>query len=248
MQQRAGPVEHGVRGDPLAQRAHPAPLIVGRHQQRRVQRIGERIDRERIDVHGVLELARRAGEFREHQHAVLVGARGDELLGDQVHAVVQRRHHAHVGGAVDVRDLLGLVMLRPVDDRHPAVGAGTCALICVTQPSTSAHQRLVALQVLAARRADLHHRHALAPFGMALEHPLEGLQAIGNALGVVEAIDAEDDPLVRRGRAACATLPRSRRRARPALVGPVPQRRIDADRERPARRSARPPRHAAKCS
>ena len=59
------------------------------------------------------------------------------------------------------------------------------------------HQRLVALQVLAARRADLHHRDAAAPFGMALEQPRERLQAIGNALGVVEPIDAEDDALVR---------------------------------------------------
>ena len=65
-----------------------------------MQRVGERIDRKRIDVHRVFELARGAGEFRQHQHAVLVAARGDELLGDQVHAVVQRRHHAHVGGAV----------------------------------------------------------------------------------------------------------------------------------------------------
>ena len=103
VQQRVRPVEDGVRADALAQRAHAAPLIFGRHQQRGVQRIGERIDRERIDVHGVFELARRAGEFRQHQHAVLVAARGDELLGDQVHAVVQRRHHAHVGGAIHAR-------------------------------------------------------------------------------------------------------------------------------------------------
>ena len=99
-QQRVRPVEHRVRADPLAQRAHPAALIVGRHQQRGVQRVGERIDRERIDVDRVFELARGAGEFRQHQHAVLVAARGDEFLGDQVHAVVQRRHHAHVGGAI----------------------------------------------------------------------------------------------------------------------------------------------------
>ena len=71
------------------------------------------------------------------------------------------------------------------------------ALICVTQRFDLVHQRLVALQVLAARRADLHHRHAPAPLGIPLEQPRKGLQAIGNALGVVEAIDAEDDALVR---------------------------------------------------
>ena len=52
------------------------------------------------------------------------------------------------------------------------------------------------MQVLAARRADLHHGDAAAPLGMALEQPAERLQPIGNALGVVEAIDAEDHALV----------------------------------------------------
>ena len=137
MQQRVGPVEDGVRADPLAQRAHPAPLILGRHQERGVQAVGKRIDRERIDVHRVFELARRAGEFRQHQHAVFVAARSDEFLRDQIHAVVQRRHHAHVGGAIHARDRFGLVMLRAVDDRQPVVGAELRVDLASTHASTS---------------------------------------------------------------------------------------------------------------
>ena len=67
---------------------------------------------------------------------------------------------------------------------------------------------------------------------MPLEQPRERLQAIGNALGVVEAIDAEDDAFVVEAERACGRSLISvgalggLRRARP-------QRRIDADRKRP---------------
>ena len=50
----------------------------------------------RIDDERLGQLARRAGERAEHQHAALVVARGDELLGDQVHAVVQAADVAEV--------------------------------------------------------------------------------------------------------------------------------------------------------
>ena len=68
-----------------------------------LQRVGALLDVVRIDEQRVLQLARGAGEAAQHEHALLVVARGDEFLADQVHAVVQAGHQADVGGPVIAR-------------------------------------------------------------------------------------------------------------------------------------------------
>ena len=90
--------------------------------------------------------------------------------------------------------------------------------------------RLIALQVLAARRADLQQRDAAAPLGMVFEHALERLDPLGDALGVIEPIDAEDQP-------ASPSPSRSRVwRTSASRVRPFgslrPRLRVDADRKR----------------
>ena len=50
--------------------------------------------------------SRRAGERAQHQHAVLVVSRRDELFRDEIHPVVQRADDAEIGHAVE-RDELG---------------------------------------------------------------------------------------------------------------------------------------------
>ena len=72
----------------------------------------------RIDDQRLGQFARGAGELRQDQHALLVVARGDELLGDQVHAVVQAADEAEVGGAMVLVDGVRLVMLGEQDDRR----------------------------------------------------------------------------------------------------------------------------------
>ncbi len=69
------------------------------------------------------------GELRQDQHALLVVARGDELLGDEVHAVVQAADEAQVGGAVILVDGLGLVVLDDEHDRRIARRRAKRALI-----------------------------------------------------------------------------------------------------------------------
>src|SRR5947208_1055606 len=66
-------------------------------------------------MNALWELARRTGELAEQQHAGLVVARGDELLCDEVHPVVQAAHEAEVGRAVVLVDLVGVVVR---DDEH----------------------------------------------------------------------------------------------------------------------------------
>ena len=94
------------------------PLAHGRHPGGGVGRIGpQRLQQgalesvEIVRVHQVRlrQLGGGAGELAEQQSARLVGAGGDELLRDQVHAVAQRGDRQHVGDAVEGGEL------RPVE-------------------------------------------------------------------------------------------------------------------------------------
>ena len=88
-----------------------------------LQRVGEGVGGVGIDEQRLGHLARGAGERREDQHALAIVARRDELLRDEVHAVVQRRDHADVGRAVAGEDVFDAVMRARQDDRLPVVDA-----------------------------------------------------------------------------------------------------------------------------
>ena len=75
--------------------------LLERHVQGAFQRGRDRVRLVRIDDQGAVELLRRAGELRQHQHARVFGIlRGQILLGDEIHPVAQRRHHRDVGRAI----------------------------------------------------------------------------------------------------------------------------------------------------
>ena len=80
-------------------------------------------------------------------------------------------------------------------------------------------QRLVLGYLRAARHGELQERHPLAMLGVMLEQSLEGEDPLGDALRVVEAIDAEHDELF--------GLERGLRLVGAALLGHV----VDAERE-----------------
>src|SRR6185295_12989349 len=73
----------------------PPPLLRG-HERADLDAPADRLDVVRIDEHGLAQLLRGAGELREEQHAVLSTVAGDVLLGNEVHAVAQRRHEPDV--------------------------------------------------------------------------------------------------------------------------------------------------------
>ncbi len=75
---------------------HVLAAFLFRHLQRLAHGAGHLLDGKRVDQNGILQLAGRSREIAEDQHAVVVEAAGDEFLGDEVHAVVQRRHDAEV--------------------------------------------------------------------------------------------------------------------------------------------------------
>ena len=72
-----------------------------------------RIDNERLG-----QFTRGAGELRQDEHAALVLVGRDELLGHEVHAVVQAADEAEVGGAQVFVHGIRLVMLGQQHDRR----------------------------------------------------------------------------------------------------------------------------------
>ena len=70
-----------------------------------MQRVLDGVRVVRVAQERVPQLAGRAGELAQHERAAVVDARRDVLLGDEVHPVAQRRHHHHVGGAVERGEL-----------------------------------------------------------------------------------------------------------------------------------------------
>src|SRR5262245_54073754 len=85
-------------GEPLDS---PAPVVLVQ-LERELEVARHALDVERVAGKRLAQLLGGARELAEHEHAgsperVLAH---DELLADEVHAVAERRHHAHVGDAV----------------------------------------------------------------------------------------------------------------------------------------------------
>ena len=102
------------------------------------------------------------------------------------------RHEADVGGAEVLVHLGRLVVLDAQHDRRPA--AAREAL--VDPVGERAHLRLELLVLLdagARRRADLHEREAADPLRLELEQALDRAEALEDALGVVDPVDADAD-------------------------------------------------------
>ena len=184
--QSPGSREVTISARPVA----PAPALAGLHRQRRVDRVGELLDVERVDRQRVLaELLVGAGVLGEDRDALaLVDDR--PLLGDQVHAVEHRVDEQHVVVLVGGHRLLEVVAQLQLD-RHP-VGRAVAVV-------DDRHQRLDALEVLGVLRhvGPRGHqlrdeRDALGELRVLLEEQVERGEAAQHVLGQVGAVDAQD--------------------------------------------------------
>ena len=132
-------VADGLRTRPAAHRQNPAnhcwmvparsfPIMASQRIRRSVSGIDNAVamvarhavDIVRIDQQRGIELIRGAGEFRQHQHAGIGGIlRGDIFLGDEIHAVMQRRHQADLRRAIEACQHGLAESLVEIADRRP---------------------------------------------------------------------------------------------------------------------------------
>ena len=100
------PVRDVILAHPPAQRTHPLAAFRMRHLDRAQDRVLHPVDVVRVDEQRRAQLVGGAGELAQDEHAVLVPARRDVLLRDQVHAVAQGRDEHDVAREVERRHLL----------------------------------------------------------------------------------------------------------------------------------------------
>src|ERR1051326_6765346 len=175
-----------------AHAAHPRDALPGLHFERVEDGVGERLGVIGIDKQGVGKFASSAGEGTEDEDAVFIVPRRDILLGDQVHAVVQRGDQADVGGTIEAIDLGMGMMAMPKPDRPPFAGLQTS--IDARSLGFDALQEIVVLRdIRAARSADLNETEFLPVLRILVEESLDSAEALEDSLGVVDAIDTDAD-------------------------------------------------------
>ena len=124
-----------------AGRIHGAGLVDG---------VGHPLDIKGVDQkRAALQLGRRPGEFAENEHAVVFDGAGAELLGHQIHAVLERRDQGNLAGAVVGQQLDPAERTVDVVDRRPA-DLGEAAVDLAHQTLDFPFQGLVFRDLLAA--------------------------------------------------------------------------------------------------
>ncbi len=161
------------------------------HAQGGLDGLGHALGVVGVDQQRLLELLGRAGEARQHQHAgVLRVLRHHVFLGHQVHAVAQRcdqahaRHAAQAGHALSGHGAVDVAQRHPVQIAEVAVDGATQSLQLLAQVRVGVH-------VVARGRGDHDQRGAVLVLGVALQQLAEGAYALGDALGVVQPVDAQ---------------------------------------------------------
>ena len=158
----------------------------------RAVRIGalDSLDVVRVDEEGIRELVRGPGELTQHQHAVVGVPAGDELLGDEVHAVSDRGDEHDVGRLIQRRDLGRFERLVDVVDRgRPDLRE--VAVDLAHELLDAASLVAIGADAIAARARNLYQHgvgHREPAFG---EQLAERVKSLLDALRVVEPIDAQ---------------------------------------------------------
>ena len=185
-----------TRRDLGPKRHHASAAFVLAHLERALERRRNRLDVVRIHDQRFGELVRGSGELAQHEHAVAVDARRDVLLGDEIHAVAQRRDEHHVGRAVARGELDLVHRVVHVVNRRALCKVAVRAVDATGHLLDLALELAVRAHVLARRHRDLEQPELSAIVGSPLEQELDGQELAGDPLRVVEPIDAEHELLV----------------------------------------------------
>src|SRR6185437_2455602 len=134
-------------------------------------------------------------EARQDKHALLVVARGDELLGDEIHTVVKAGYDAEIRRPEELEHLGGLMVANGKRDRlvRAVLPSGVDRL---GLPNGFRLKILVGAELAAGRGGRLDEDELSAPLGVGFEQDVDRPHAVENAFGVVEAFDPNRDPRI----------------------------------------------------
>src|SRR5882762_4877039 len=191
-----GPAINVVLTDDSAHALHSRVPFLRGHFQCPADHFRHLVDVVRIDHQGVVQFAAGSGELTEDQNAILIFPGRDKLLGHKVHPIMQRGDKTKVRRLVVRLKFTVAVVLAEKNDRPPSFRLQTF-IDAVGLCSHLGYKILVAFDVRAAGRPELHKRELLAIVKILLEKPFDSPETLQNAFCVVDAIhaDAEKDSL-----------------------------------------------------
>jgi hypothetical protein len=168
----SSPVINILFFDNFAHAANPHLLFFRFHFKGYPNRFGALVDVVGIYQQCIAQFARSSGELAQDQHTAFVAPRREKLLRHQIHAVVQRCDHAHVGGAVVPLDFFMVVLVIQKYNGLPFAGL---------KPPINAfrfrfqfrHQIVIPLDVGAAGRSNLNEGELLPVFGIFLQESFD---------------------------------------------------------------------------
>lgn len=132
-----------------------------------------------------------AGEFAEDEHPVFVDLGSAEFFGDQVHAVAKGGDKSDAGEAVEGAEFDRVDPVVEVVDGLPA-GGGEAPVDAADGAVEFAFEGDVFGDVFATGDDELEEDQAFEEVWVVFQSFLEGVEAMKEALAVVEAIDAEE--------------------------------------------------------
>ncbi|HVZ91415.1 MAG TPA: hypothetical protein VG843_07170 [Rhizomicrobium sp.] len=175
----------------LQQEGVPRSALRERHHKRRVHGVGDLVRIVGIDEKRSGEIARDPGEARKHQYAGIGRIlRRHIFVRHQIHPVSEWGDKAGPRRPVESRKRRAREALAHISQRHP-VERAVAAVDVASHPAQRLAQRCELGHLLARRHGDLQIAHLLAMFGKARKQPIEGLEAVGKALRIVEAVHAD---------------------------------------------------------
>jgi len=155
-----------------------------------VDRTGKLIHVIGIYEERIAKFLRRAGEAAQNKHAAIVFPGGDEFLGHEVHAVVERCDQADRGRAIEAGNLfVGMVPLEK-DDGLPTPGFKAC-VDAVRFDAYFLKKLFVAGDIGTAGSADLDKTEPLQIGRIIFQEAFDSAEAFENSLGVIHAIHAD---------------------------------------------------------
>ncbi len=148
------------------------------------------VDVVRVDEKGAFQFVGCPGEFAEDEHAVVIEAARHILLGHEVHAIPEGRDQHHIGGQVERHHLLARETVMLVADRYMR-DRSVVAVDAADRQLDLVAERHVGLHSFAAGVGDLHEDYILGTQSALGEQLAERGEPVGDALRVVETVDAE---------------------------------------------------------
>ena len=174
--------------------SHARPLFRRRHGQGEVHRRRTLIDIVRVNDERVGQLAGRPGELAENENPLFIVPGRDEFFGHQIHSVMKTADDTQVGPAVMHHDVPHVMMPDQEMNRPISLRAKSC-IDALGQCQDLLLELCILLDLRAARSGDLHKGESSDPLRFQFQEPFDGQKSFKNALGVIQTLDAQADPV-----------------------------------------------------